>query len=185
MPISVRRAVFDDAAQIAVVHADARLVGYRGFISDELLDTTFSRDLTAVWVERLGAEEPPVVFVATSGEELVGYCMLVLPSEDTDNAGGVAELTRMSVSPGSWRSGVGTALMNEVIRSLQRDGWPLISLWVLEQNRGAIAFYSSFGFKADGARMTDPWSGQTEVRMQLSLSSADDYMLRRYSPPTS
>jgi ribosomal protein S18 acetylase RimI-like enzyme len=170
MLISVRRAVLDDAAGIAAVHADARLVGYRGFIGDELLDTTFDRDLTAVWVKRLGAEQPPVVLVATSGEALVGYCMLMLPSEDTDNAEGAAELTRMSVSPGSWRSGVGTALMNEVIASLQRDRWPAMSLWVLEQNRGAIAFYSSFGFKTDGARMTDPWSGQTEVRMRASLT---------------
>ena len=172
MVISVRRAVFDDAAGIASVHAEARLVGYRGFVSDELLESTFSRDLTALWVERLGVEEPPVVLVATREEELAGYCMLVLPSEDTDTAGRVAELTRMSVTPDAWRSGVGTALVNEAIRSLQCDGWTALSVWVLERNLGAIEFYSSLGFKADGAQTTDPWTGQTEVRMRLPLTSA-------------
>lgn len=94
--------MFDDAADIAAIHAAARLVGYRDFVSDELLSRTFKADFVGLWKERLGADEPPVVLVATRGGRLVGYCMVLLPSEDEDSGGEVAELTRMSVRPEAW-----------------------------------------------------------------------------------
>jgi ribosomal protein S18 acetylase RimI-like enzyme len=172
MAISVRRAVFADAAAIAAVHAAARIVGYRDFVSEELLQRTFSADLAAIWEERLGADEPPVVLVAVRAGALVGYCMLLLPSDDEDSRGVVAELTRMSVMPEAWGSGVGTALMDETVDLLRREGWEAMSLWVLKGNSRALAFYSGFGFEPDGAEMTDPWSGQTEVRLRLLLADA-------------
>jgi ribosomal protein S18 acetylase RimI-like enzyme len=170
MAISVRRAVFDDAAAIAAVHAAARIVGYRDFVSEELLDSTFSADLAAIWEQRLGMDEPPVVLVAVRAEQLIGYCMLSLPSNDEDSCGMVAELTRMSVIPEAWASGVGSALMNETLDLLRRGGWKEVSLWVLERNRRARAFYTRFGFEVDGAETIDPWSGQAQVRMRLPLT---------------
>lgn len=172
MAVSVRRAVFDDAAAIAAVHAAARMVGYRDFVSEELLRRTFSADLAAIWADRLGADQPPVVLVAVHSGQLVGYCMVVMPSDDADSRGVVAELTRMSVSPEAWGSGVGTALMNETVDLLQREGWEAMSLWVLEHNRRARAFYSGFGFELDGAETIDPWSAQPQVRMCLPLADA-------------
>lgn len=172
MAASVRRAVFDDAADIAAIHAAARLVGYRDFVSDELLRSTFRGDFVGLWEERLGADEPPVVYVATHDGRLVGYCMVLMPSDDEDSGGVVAELTRMSVNPEAWGAGVGTALLNETLELLRREGWEAVSLWVLERNGRAREFYAGAGFELDGAEMIDPWSGQTEVRMRLALTNA-------------
>lgn len=172
MAVSVRRAVFDDAEAIAALHGAARMAAYRDFVSEELLHRTFGADLAAIWEERLGADEPPVVLVAERDGQLVGYCMLVMPSDDEDSAGVVAELMRMSVSPEDWDSGVGTALTNEAVDLLRREGWEAVSLWVLERNSRACAFYSALGFELDGAESIDPWSGQTQVRMRLPLTGA-------------
>ncbi|HYB26965.1 MAG TPA: GNAT family N-acetyltransferase [Solirubrobacteraceae bacterium] len=174
--VSVRRAVLEDAAAIAAVHAAARIAGYRDFVSEELLRSAFSADTAAIWKERwkerLGAKVPPVVLVAVRGDQLAGYCMLLLPSDDEDSRGVVAELTRMSVIPEAWGSGVGTVLMNETLDLVRRAGWEAMSLWVLNRNLRAQAFYSRFGFEPDGAEMIDAWCGQTEVRMRLPLADA-------------
>jgi ribosomal protein S18 acetylase RimI-like enzyme len=170
MATLVRRAVVEDAPQIAALHAAARLAAYGDFISPELLSATFSGDFTELWAQRLGADEPPVVLVAVRGGELVGYCMLLLPSDDDDSDGVVPEITRMSVSPHAWRSGIGSALLDEAISALRRDGWDGISLWVLERNVHAQAFYTAFGFRVDGGEMIDEWSGQPQVRMRLDLN---------------
>ncbi len=114
------------------------------------------------------------MLVATCGGRLVGYCMVLLPSDDEDSGGVVAELTRMSVRPEVWGSGVGTALMNETVDLLRRDCWRAMSLWILERNARARAFYSGFGCELDGAQMIDPWSGQTQVRMRLTLADVSE-----------
>ena len=92
MVTSVRTAVVADAAEIAAVHASARRVGYQDFIDPDLLDATFTNtDFTALWEQRLGADKPPVVFVASRDGELVGYCMLLLPSGDRNSDGVIPE----------------------------------------------------------------------------------------------
>jgi GNAT superfamily N-acetyltransferase len=78
----------------------------------------------------------------------------------------------MSVSPRAWRSGIGTALLDEAISAAKQDGWAAMSLWVLARNAHARAFYTAFGFRADGGEMTDEWSGQPQMRMRLDLSDA-------------
>jgi ribosomal protein S18 acetylase RimI-like enzyme len=170
MGVVVRRAVVDDAAGIAAAHAAARLVAYRDFLGHELLSGTFSADKTAIWRARLAAEQPPVVFVAIRDAQVLGYCMVLTPSEDEDSGGVVAELTRMSVIPDAWRSGVGTALVSESLGFLRQSGWATASLWVLEQNARARSFYAGIGFELDGAETVDPWSGQLQVRMRLELT---------------
>ena len=78
----------------------------------------------------------------------------------------------MSVIPRAWRSGIGASLLDEVISAAKRDGWAAMSLWVLERNAQALAFYTAFGFRADGGKMTDEWSGQPQVRMRLDINDA-------------
>lgn len=55
----------------------------------------------------------------------------------------------------------GFELMSEAMRRLQQ--YPRVALWVLKGNERAIRFYERYGFRFDGAELTDAVG--TELRM--------------------
>ena len=58
------------------------------------------------------------------------------------------------VDPKHWRRGVGQRLWDEVEDQLRRSGFSDVTLWVLQDNAGALAFYRSNGFVVDGTEKT-------------------------------
>ncbi len=164
MDIVIRQATTADAPALDALHKESRLAAYPDIVEPHLLEHLATADLAERWTERLSSEPPPDVFVATRNNTPVGYCMLV-PAEDR-----VAELTRMSVSPEAWGTGVGSALTRHALDHLRRDRWTTVVLWVLVRNEAAQAFYRTLGFEPDGATQVDSWTGLTQVRMRLSLA---------------
>jgi GNAT superfamily N-acetyltransferase len=75
----------------------------------------------------------------------------------------------LNVRPEAWRSGVGTALMGRALATFRSDGRRTASLWVLERNHGARAFYERLGFETDGAADIFGESGAPVVRMRRWL----------------
>ena len=61
---------------------------------------------------------------------------------------GLAHILTMDVHPRFRRSGIGKALMRQVLRPLVRDGASETRLEVDAGNLGAIAFYEKLGFRA-------------------------------------
>ena len=171
MPISVRLVEPDDAPELAVVHARAWLAAYRGLMSDTFLDGINIERWQALWTEMLSGDEMPPVRVAVRDGSLVGFCIVATPSRDNDAGDGVAEIVAMNVSPEAWRSGAGTALMNDALDRFRCDGWRVASLWVVDGNDRAQKFYQRFGFELDGANTCHEASGAREVRMRLPLTT--------------
>ncbi len=101
----------------------------------------------------------------------MGLCIVATPSRDDDTGDDVAEIVAMNVSPEAWRSGVGTSLMTDALDRFRRDGWRVVSLWVVDGNDRAQKFYEQFGFEFDGARATHEPSGARELRMRLTLTT--------------
>ncbi len=64
---------------------------------------------------------------------------------------GPAQVEHLYVEPGSWRRGIGTALLRHA--QAARPGG--LDLWVFQRNTGAVAFYERHGFRiaerTDGA----------------------------------
>jgi ribosomal-protein-alanine N-acetyltransferase len=83
--------------------------------------------------------------VAESGARVIAYAI-------ARDAAGVAEILDLAVSPEFRRVGIATALLSELIETLERRGVQEIFLEVRESNRPARALYLAHGFSAAGRR---------------------------------
>jgi ribosomal protein S18 acetylase RimI-like enzyme len=172
MTVSVREVERGDAHALAVVHVSAWLAGYRGVVSDEFLDGVTVEKWEARWVGWLSGCALPPVTVAVRNATVVGFCTMATPSRDQDTNGEVAEVVALNVSADAWRSGVGTALMQDVLDRFRRDSWRAVSLWVADGNERAQEFYKTLGFEFDGSSEMHEESGTRVVRMRLPLTDA-------------
>ncbi len=140
-----------DAAPLARLHLDVWDDAYRGLLPDALLDArrTDAPARVGRWRERLGPDQPPTVVAETTGgvTRLLGFASAG-PSRD-DPAPAPRELWALYVRAAWWGAGVGHALATEVLGDADA------SLWVLEGNERALAFYRRQGFVPDGATKDD------------------------------
>ena len=66
--------------------------------------------------------------------------------------------------------GYGSYVLRRLFTSVKTAGYDRITLWVLKDNRRAIAFYRHFGFTPDGFEMSLPIQGPIlETRMSREL----------------
>lgn len=164
-----------DADAIAAVHVAAWHAAYRGLMPDEFLDGITVEGWSARWRTLLGGDEAPAVLLAVGGGGVIGFCILATPSRDEDAGAETAEVVALNVNPEAWRSGVGTALMAEALKSARRDGWRSASLWVLEGNQRALEFYRHLGFVLDGSSKVHEPTGTRELRMRLPLTDEPEW----------
>lgn len=169
-PVAIRDVVRADAEALAVVHVAAWQAAYRGLMPDRFLDGITVERWRDRWAGRLAAGSPPVRVAVRDGA-IVGFCTVATPSRDADAGPGVAEVVALNVSPVAWRSGVGGALMADALARFRREGWSTATLWVVDGNTRAQAFYRRLGFQEDGAASTHAPSGATELRMRVSLTA--------------
>jgi GNAT superfamily N-acetyltransferase len=80
------------------------------------------------------------------------------PARDED-APTPLELYAIYARQGWWGSGLANRLLDVAI------GKDAASLWVLEGNQRARAFYRRHGFAEDGVRVDEPFFGVPEIRM--------------------
>jgi len=151
------------------VQRSAWRAAYPGLIPGALLHGHWAEAHARAWGPALAGDRPPLVFVGVRDQTLVGFCAVAIPSDDHDENGTVAKVAALNVRPDSWRSGVGTALMDEALAAFRSDGRRIASLWVLAGNHGARAFYERLGFRTDGATDLFGDSGAPVVRMRRSL----------------
>jgi ribosomal protein S18 acetylase RimI-like enzyme len=117
------------------------------------------------------AEETGETWVAEENGRTVGFVNFG-PCRDEDmNKDEVAEIYAIYLLPEAWGQGVGSALCQQALLSLKESGFREVSLWVLSENEGAIAFYERAGFKADEATKTGQWDDVQllEVRYRQPL----------------
>jgi len=123
----------------------------------------------ATWTENL-ADPKRLLLVALDAEVIIGFCSF-RPSRDAQAPAGVGEISAIYVEPARWRGGHGSALMAVALVEARERGFSELTLWVLEANAPARAFYEARGFVTDGAAKTSQAAGATlaEVRYRRSL----------------
>jgi GNAT superfamily N-acetyltransferase len=174
MTRSIHRARAADAEALAHVQAASWRAAFDGLLSAEYLAGLDIAALSATWSGLLSDARWPragtLVLREDEGtaqrQEIVGYARFY-PSEDADlDPAQVGEVGSMYTVPAVWRTGAGSLLMAAVLDALAAAGYDTASLWVLEGNTSARAFYRAHGWEPDGARQTDRSSPVEVVKLR-------------------
>jgi GNAT superfamily N-acetyltransferase len=169
--IRIRRPGPADAAGIAEVHVATWQSAYTGIFPDDFLSAMSVEHRTEVWNRILEEAADGVgLHVAVAGSRIVGFAHGG-PSRDTD-AGDAAEVYAVYVLPEYWGTGVGRALLDVLVAELTAGAAPEATLWVLEPNHRARAFYEREGWKYDDRAETIERGDTTvqELRYRRSLA---------------
>jgi ribosomal protein S18 acetylase RimI-like enzyme len=132
------------------VHVRTWRHAYRGIIPDAVLAGLDEERRAEYWRSAIslarGSHRP---WVAIAGETIVGFVSAgITRDEDLDQR----EVYAIYVEPECWQQGIGRNLLSHATRDLGDSGFLEATLWVLEANDAAQAFYRANGWFADNAR---------------------------------
>lgn len=166
----IRPARVEDADGIAEVHVASWRGAYEGLVPQELLDGQSVERRSEAWRQMLASgDRMTLVAVDETTDEVVGF-IDVGASRDDDVDATVGELRAIYLRPTAWDRGVGRQL-HDAGMELLRPGFAEATLWVLDSNARARAFYEKHGWHADGATKQDDRGDAvlSEVRYRLAL----------------
>jgi RimJ/RimL family protein N-acetyltransferase len=175
----VREAGDHDISAIAGIHVRSWQAAYRGILPDELLDSLSVAEREASWRELLSdSDDRWLTLVAERAGHLAGFCSVATPGRDVDADESTAEIGALYVDPAHWRQGIGSAILLAALDELDKRGWHQMILWVLPENRAALAFYAKFGFEVEGGvEKHEERSGRPVIRLRAPVTELD-------APPT-
>jgi ribosomal-protein-alanine N-acetyltransferase len=122
-------------------------------------------DAWSEWLVRDGVEGglPTVRYLVADLDGMVaGYAVASF-------AGDIAELQRIGVAPALRRTGIASALLDEVVAEAPGTGANRLLLEVREDNAGALAFYADRGFIEIDRRARYYRDGAAAVVLRLPL----------------
>jgi ribosomal protein S18 acetylase RimI-like enzyme len=153
--VRVRAAIEgDDAEALARVHVASWRSTYRGLVPDDYLAGLSVERGADVWrrlIADAGADRG--VLVLEDDLDVVGFCHYG-PSRD-DDVDGTGEVTSIYLAAERWRRGGGTQLLDAAVSAMTAAGYTNATLWVLEGNDRARAFYEARAWVHDGAVKVD------------------------------
>lgn len=159
--VSIRPAELKDAPGIAKVHVRTWQCAYKGQMPDSYLDSLSIERRTESWQHILSNSESKdnaKTFVALINGEVVGFCS-VSHCRDNDMSSDTGELWSIYVDQDQMGKGIGTALWNEGLNYLKKEGYKKATLWVLDTNEKTIKWYEDKGWKVEGKTKVDVRDG--------------------------
>jgi ribosomal protein S18 acetylase RimI-like enzyme len=139
----------DSAEEIASVHVASWQAAYRDLLPADFLAGLSIESRAQKWRELLHAGHTHAVLARAENGALAGWVSFG-PSRDADLDATWGEIEALYIHPDEWRQGVGTHLTRHACAALRESGHTHVSLWVLEDNTQATAFYRRLGFTPDG-----------------------------------
>jgi ribosomal protein S18 acetylase RimI-like enzyme len=161
----LRPATIDDAEALGVLHVQVWRDTYADCMRSAFLESLDVRKWISDWVQLLSSDDYRKTIVALdaqSGDVMIGFASAG-PSRDADLCA-TSELYVLNTDARCHGSGVAGRLLESVL--LNRPA----SLWVVEQNERAQAFYRKHGFHVEGTKKWDEESGVSDIRMVRGIS---------------
>lgn len=154
--VLLRPATLEDAPAAAKMHLQCWREAYSPYVDADLLEARLSNP--DPWEDswRSHIEHGPPRTLALRDDEPIGFAVAG-PNRDADAP--ERELYALYVREEWWGSGVGQELLDAVLDERA------CTLWVLEENQRAIAFYARNGFVPTGEREFFTWLDAWEIRM--------------------
>lgn len=143
-----------DAEAIAALHLVSWRSAYRPFLPARVLDELDLVTHTAEWRRRVGVPEVQIA-LEEEGGELIGFCAHG-PTGDPEASVDprVWEIKNLHVHPERKGTGAGSRLFDAAVQHARRIEAGSVTLWVVEGNQVARAFYERKGMVTDGGRTT-------------------------------
>ena len=166
--IDLRQAGVDDAAELSRIQVDS-WQAYESIFSPAYMaqHNTFERRFL-YWMNVLLRGDGRTYLIEDDGQS-IGYVTISYP-RDEDLPSGTLELTSLYIRTAETGKGYGSYALRRLFTSVKTAGYDRITLWVLKDNRRAIAFDRHFGFTPDGFEMSLPIQGPIlETRMSREL----------------
>jgi GNAT superfamily N-acetyltransferase len=165
----VRLPDITDAQEIARTMTSSWRVGYRGLLSDAILDLLDDTRATAQWAGWLrdGYENAGLraeIRVATDAAGRVVGVSTFGPDRDLRDDAHRGEVWALHVAPSHWARGYGSALLRNAEDTLAAGGRRDLALWVLEGNDRGRRFYERAGWHDDDGMKPFGDSGVYEMR---------------------
>ncbi len=151
----------DDADAIARIHAASWKATYRGIMPDDYLDSSVDGERASYWREAMAGERYPIVKLAKSNDDIIGFVAL---HDDPEDEGYDYTIEHLHLMPDAMGHGLGRALMGAAARSVKQCGGANVCLWVFEDNAAAIGFYERLGGVTD-AHGTDIMADKPDRRI--------------------
>jgi len=163
MGIIIRRALPEDAYDLAVCGLSCWQSAYKGIIPDEYLDNMWAKKEQRVegirkWLTDPGDVIPHCVMLEN---KMIGF----LDIHITD-----ANIWAIYLTEEFWGKGYGKQILDFAINKLKSLGHKKIYLWVLEENNRARRFYEKHGFRFDGTKREREY-GKPLVQLQYVLNT--------------
>jgi len=131
---------------------------------DDLLPADFQETMTLEKCRFFSQKYPENTLIAMDGKKVVGFISYGNFRDETIQAG---EIIALYVLKDYYGKGVSKQLMHAAFVAL--DQFSEIYLWVLKENKRAIAFYQKMGFTFDGQeQILDLGKPVKELRMMCS-----------------
>ena len=112
---------------------------------DDILPTEFQETVTLERCRFFSQKYPENTLIAMDGMKVVGFISYGNFRDETIQAG---EIFALYVLKDHYGKGIAQKLMTEALSALEH--FSEIFLWVLKENKRAIAFYQKMGFTFDG-----------------------------------
>lgn len=151
--LDIRDGEVADAKAVETVHYASREAVYAGEVADWPPPGPDREGRIERWKDWLADPEISCVVGEVEGE-IIGFCT-IRPSQDDDADAQTAEMPTLYVHPDVWHQGHGQALCVAALERARQRGFEVLTLWVLEINERARAFYREFGFHPDGGTTVD------------------------------
>ena len=137
---------------------------------DDLLPAEFQETMTLERCRFFSQKYPENTLIAMDGKKVVGFISYGNFRDEAIQAG---EIIALYVLKDYYGKGVSKQLMHAAFAAL--DHFSEIYLWVLKDNKRAIAFYQKMGFTFDGQeKILDLGKPITEIRMVRKKSSKSE-----------
>ena len=171
MNIYIRKAIPSDAQEIATIHVETWQDAYKNLIPDEYLQSLSIADRTKKWQEMLSDENAHTTcLVGLLDDQVLGWAS-VCRCRDEDAQEKWGELAGIYIHPLAQSKGLGSALMQEGLSLLKKEGYTQATLWVLTTNNSARNFYEAKGWRKEGKTKIDLRDGFElhETRYSIAL----------------
>ena len=137
---------------------------------DDLLPAEFQETMTLERCRFFSQKYPENTLIAMDGKQVVGF---ISYGNFRDKAIQAGEIIALYVLKDYYGKGVSEQLMHAAFVALNH--FSEIYLWVLKDNKRAIAFYQKMGFTFDGQeKILDLGKPITEIRMVRKKSSKSE-----------